>query len=356
MARKGRRSARRDRDAAPPPAPGASTHKKPTLWQRFLGLSNGVKAVLALIGAILPILTFIATKRDNFESRLEAPAARLRSDNAAEWAQAITDLERLGTSDTRAARVAEHLFQFVRRHALVTEMPGDAAPCAHGATQRTYTRVPADVEAAVIALARMLRTAGDSVSLHGAYLPGLTALDVPLRPLLLTRSCLRAASLDELGGVQLDSADLTGAHLADADLTDAELRFALLPGADLNGATLTGARLHGATLSNANLRFSDLSFAIAPEADFSSADLYCADLTFAHLEAARFDSVHNWLEVWKFTNAFLHDAHGLDSARTNAATAGNASFDTIPPLQRDSARAQAYRQRGTQTDPCRSNP
>ena len=49
----------------PPAAHNAST-PKPTLWQRFVGLSNGVKAVLALIGAILPILTFIATRRDDF--------------------------------------------------------------------------------------------------------------------------------------------------------------------------------------------------------------------------------------------------------------------------------------------------
>jgi uncharacterized protein YjbI with pentapeptide repeats len=315
-----------------------------------------VKAVLALVGAVLPILTFIATTRDNFEERLEGPAARLRSDNEAEWAQAITDIERLGTSDEHAARVAEHLFQFVRRHALGDDMPRDAAPCAHGATQRTYTRVPDDVEAAVSALARMLETAGDSVSLHGAYLPGLNAAEVALRPLQLTRSCLRAATLGDLRTAQLDSADLTGAHLADADLTDAQLRFALLPGADLNGATLSGARLRGAILTNANLRNSDLSFAIAPEADFGGADVYCADLTFAHLEAARFDSVHNWLEVWKFAKAYLHAASGLDAAQLNAARAGDASFDTIPPLQRDSARAAAYRQRSTRTDPCRSAP
>jgi uncharacterized protein YjbI with pentapeptide repeats len=335
-----------------PSVPHPAATPKRTIWQRFAALSNGVKAALALVGAVLPILTFIATRRDNFEEHLEAPAARLRSDNDAEWAQAIADLERLGTSGERASRVSEHLFQFVRRHALVDELPDDAAPCKAGAMQHEYTSVPDDVEAAVVALARMLGTAGDSANLRGAYLPGLNALDVPVRPLLLTRSCLRDASLNQLDHAQLDSADLSGAHLAEANLTEAQLRFAMLSDADLKGSILRAARLRGARLNRANLRFSDLSYVIAPETDFSGADLYCANLTFAHLEAARFHHVQNWPDISKFADAYMYEARGLARAQITAANERGASFDTIPPLERDTARGNAYNRRRPPVDPC----
>ncbi len=99
----------------------------------------------------------------------------------------------------------------------------------------------------------------------------------------LTQAYLNAANL---GGVQLEEAELWGAQMERVNLNRAVLRRANMAGANLEEADLGGADLHKVDLRGSNLRRADLQYATLTEADLSGADLGGADLQHAHLKGA----------------------------------------------------------------------
>lgn len=99
----------------------------------------------------------------------------------------------------------------------------------------------------------------------------------------LTQAYLSAANL---GGVQLEDAELWGAQMERANLNRAFLSGANMAGANLEEADLGGAELHGVDLRGANLRRADLQYASLVEANLGGAALNGADLQYAHLKKA----------------------------------------------------------------------
>jgi uncharacterized protein YjbI with pentapeptide repeats len=99
----------------------------------------------------------------------------------------------------------------------------------------------------------------------------------------LTR--IRPPALSESNLVGLD---LGGANMEGADLRKAKLSEANLSGSMLNGADLRQADLAGAYLCFARLRGADLREAILAGADLEGADLRESDLRGAILEGAAF--------------------------------------------------------------------
>ncbi len=97
----------------------------------------------------------------------------------------------------------------------------------------------------------------------------------------LTQAYLSAANL---GGVQLEDAELWGAQMERANLNRAFLSRANMAGANLEEADLGGAELNGADLRGANLRRADLQYATLIEANLGGAALQGADLQYAHLK------------------------------------------------------------------------
>ena len=152
------------------------------------------------------------------------------------------------------------------------------------------------------------------IRLHGANLQKAN-----LRGAVSLMGQLNDANLDEadLSGATLRRADLRGARFIGANLTGANLINADLSGADLEGAILGGANLSEANLSGANLCRTDLN-----RADLSNADLSGAILTEANLGKAIFYKTALRGAVFKGTALFhtvfadcdLSEAVDLDQA------------------------------------------
>ena len=86
------------------------------------------------------------------------------------------------------------------------------------------------------------------------------------------------ATIPDLRGAVLSSADLRSADLRSADLRYADLRGADLSDADLRGANLRHANIWDADLRGADLRYADLRYADLWGANLSDADLRGANL------------------------------------------------------------------------------
>ena len=78
-------------------------------------------------------------------------------------------------------------------------------------------------------------------------------------------------SAEELGGMNLEDADLAGASLLATSLYKTNLQMADLSGADLTGADFTEANLGAANLGNAFLYAVDLSSANLEHANLAGA-------------------------------------------------------------------------------------
>ena len=89
------------------------------------------------------------------------------------------------------------------------------------------------------------------------------------------------ATIPDLRGAVLSSADLRS-----ADLRSADLRYADLRGADLSDADLRGANLRHANIWDADLRYADLRYADLRGADLRHANIWDADLRSANLRYA----------------------------------------------------------------------
>ncbi|WP_050529091.1 pentapeptide repeat-containing protein [Pseudaestuariivita atlantica] len=131
-----------------------------------------------------------------------------------------------------------------------------------------------DVEKAVQSLGRLQMIEGADLS----------KIDIDLRDTNLQGFDLRGLTFEsgkvQLGGAQLQGANLSEARLRGAGLGEARLQGAKLVGARLQGANLNGARLQGANLVGARLdEKSDLTQAILRGACVWSAD----DTTIAQL-------------------------------------------------------------------------
>jgi hypothetical protein len=160
-----------------------------------------------------------------------------------------------------------------RRHWLL-----DGSPANAGTWTAPPISPPADVQAAVTVLGRLVSTSSRG-DLSGAYLCGavLTGAD-------FSRSTFTGAGLAE---VDFTDADLSGAVLADADLTHAVLVLADLSGADLTGADLTRADLTGADLTGADLTGAVMVDAILADTTLVNTNLAGADLSNACLVGAK---------------------------------------------------------------------
>ncbi|WP_238010733.1 pentapeptide repeat-containing protein [Dactylosporangium sp. AC04546] len=226
---------------------------------------------------------------------------------------AIYALERLmrdAPSDLPA--VVEVLNAFVRSHA--ARLPEPPRPDGWRPPES-----PADVRAAVVALARRPspRTFPNAdfsglvlglpyLHVDGAFLSEVDLRFVDLRGASLANANFRLADLSfadlfasdlfhgSFGGAllhgaaiqaaDLSEADLRGAQLSSADLTKARLRGADMTGADLSHAILRDADVHGADLSKASLARADLSATDLSETfGLSSSQLRCTILEGARL-------------------------------------------------------------------------
>lgn len=102
----------------------------------------------------------------------------------------------------------------------------------------------------------------------------------------------------QLGGSQLEGADLRGATARNVDLTRAQLRFAVLTGADLSYGVFSETDFTGADLSQAQLVGANLRGANLGGADLRGANLSYADLSGAILLDAKLDQAHFDKAVW----------------------------------------------------------
>ena len=135
------------------------------------------------------------------------------------------------------------------------------------------------------------------MNLFGANLSGAFLFGAKLSKAFLIDADLSGANLEiaDLSGANLSGANLSGALLTKANLVGAILRANLsgtnlqdadLTGADLNRANLTSANLTGANLSGANLSGANLSGADLTKTYVGKADLQFANLTSANLTSA----------------------------------------------------------------------
>ncbi len=146
--------------------------------------------------------------------------------------------------------------------------------------------------------------------------------------------CTYGKTLD-LGGAQLQKANLRDAQLQGACLNNAQLQGACLNNARLQGADLRGAQLQGANLSNAQLQGADLReaqlqgaglvFAQLQGVDLLNARLQGADLRFAQLQGAnlRFAQLQGaCLNNARLQKANLRDAQLQGACLNNAQLQG----------------------------------
>jgi uncharacterized protein YjbI with pentapeptide repeats/mono/diheme cytochrome c family protein len=194
--------------------------------------------------------------------------------------------------DAGRDRLIEYLRQALTHDTMPAPTPGDTVPevlAAHRVWIDTAGR------------------AGVRANLGGMNLDGADLQDANLESAKLSGASLRGANLSraklmyvDLAGANLTSANLEGANLEGADLTNVafegarftgaslantRLIIAKLGGANLRNVNLTGARLAAADLSRADLVGANLSYVDLTNADLGGADLQGADLEGAVLRS-----------------------------------------------------------------------
>jgi uncharacterized protein YjbI with pentapeptide repeats len=180
------------------------------------------------------------------------------------------------------------------------------------------SRVPPDIEAALLALAYRRNSYGQGED----------------RRLDLRRTDLRGADLSQFdfGGAWFDHSRLEGATLGGGDFREADFSYCHLEGANLgdahleeaefsfayfdNTTSLANAHLEGAGFYGAHLEGSRLYMAHLSGADFDS----------AHLEGAKFGKPQNWVmpvpEGANLKRVYFGRAHLSDTSFENADLAG----------------------------------
>jgi hypothetical protein len=292
-------------------------------------------AVIAVVGAYFTARTFGLNRRGQVTDRFTRAIDQLGSDARAVRLGGIYALERLaadsgGYHDT----VVEVLCAFVRERGRrddgtetaeereQAEQPGASVGTAHRPEDdrllHTPVRPPADVQAALSVVARMLEDAQGTagavvVDLSSANLAGAELSHAPFA----RARCQR---------IDLTKAHASGADFEDASLQDARLRQAVLHRANLKGANLRGADLRGAHLDGA--------------------DLYEADLRLAHLEDTDLGTVRglpganvakatcNQRTVWPDDFDWAHATTSEDDAEALAADEQAAKTQYDPRLVR----------------------
>jgi hypothetical protein len=125
----------------------------------------------------------------------------------------------------------------------------------------------------------------EEANLEGAHLSRANLLGAHLWGAVLRGAQLQGADLQQtnLERANLREADLTEANLREAKLTRAFLVDARLHRANFSGATLIETNFSGADLNGANLNLANLTRANLSEADLTGANLTRANLTAASL-------------------------------------------------------------------------
>ncbi len=157
-------------------------------------------------------------------------------------------------------------------------------------------------------------TYGKTLDLGGAQLQKANLRDAQLQGACLNNARLQGACLNnarlqgaDLRGAQLQGANLSNAQLQGADLREAQLQGAGLVCAQLQGVDLLNARLQGADLRFAQLQGANLRFAQLQGACLNNARLQKANLRDAQLQGA--DLREAQLQGANLNNARLQGAH-----------------------------------------------
>ena len=244
------------------------------LWRRLFS-SEGVAAVLLLIGVFIIIFGFFYVRSDNPSFR--QAAEDFYANFGAEFvsiAITVIIIDRLN----RQRQAREEKAQMIQRWREEIE------DYRSWKSDEAKYRIVGNVK-------RLNRENISDICLIGAYLPGARLSEADLNGADLYGANLQGAVLQKaiLGGTNLNNANLQGAYLQGAYLQQADLN-----GADLRGSKLQRTGLQGVDLSGALLDEADLSGANLSSANLCQADLELADLRGIKLEG----TIYNNKTVW----------------------------------------------------------
>ena len=207
----------------------------------------------------------------------------------------IYALERIAQDSTSDHWVVmEVLMAFVREQAPAKTMPSDNTSEEKDTKESLPERKPPlDIQAILTVIGRRTRTFQNGetrrLDLHNTNLQGANLGGAQLQAANLMGAQLQGANL---AGAQLKTANLTRAQLQGANLAGAQLQSTSLMGAQLQGAHLPEAQLQRAALAGAQLQkallpFAQLQGAFLMDADLREAYLNHALLSGAFLQYAR---------------------------------------------------------------------
>jgi uncharacterized protein YjbI with pentapeptide repeats len=181
-------------------------------------------------------------QKDQHELQLEQLERQLNIAREGQLTERFTRaVEQLGHDQPSVRLGGVYSLERIARHseedrATIIDVLNAHARAYGGGKARAEERVKADVEGAVIVIARRIRHEDDDFF---PVLNGIGLSQARLRGLHLENSRLRATNLRE---ALLDGAFLTNARLKDADLSGAHLYGTHLMGAEFERTLLTGAK------------------------------------------------------------------------------------------------------------------
>ncbi|GAA2417503.1 pentapeptide repeat-containing protein [Streptomyces mauvecolor] len=237
-----------------------------------------VGGVAVLIGSAYTARAYHLSRRGQVTDRFGTAIAKLASDKLTERLGAVYALEHVMAESpqdhtTVVAVLSAFIRESTRNPSLVPDLTDPGIPRRQGPLPTRGTQPPADVQAAMDALARRPdREEARRVDLRHAELVGLS---------------LRSFEFD--APPRLNGVFLTWANLCHADLRGTDLSGALLNGADLRHAWLGDTRLNRTRLDNADLRDAYFAGTNLLGVYLEGADLRDTDLTAGQLAGAVID-------------------------------------------------------------------
>jgi uncharacterized protein YjbI with pentapeptide repeats len=270
-------------------------------------LLQGLGALVLLLGGFVIWQQGLATRDGQVNDRFTHAIDQLGSHSLDVRLGGIYALEQIAKdSPGDYGPIVEILTAFLHEHAPWPPANGVVSPKPPG-TQSPAPRPPADIQAALTVLGRMVIPKdwnGPRLDLSHTDLRG-----ADLRGANLVGMYFVSTHLEEgrLSGVHLEGAVLSGAYFDGAELNAAHLESTFLDAAHLKQASLISAHLEGASLDAAYLEDAHLSQAYLDGASLVSAKLQGAFLNEADLDGADFKGAN-------LTGADLRNAQHLNTA------------------------------------------
>jgi hypothetical protein len=283
-------------------------------------LVNMIPAIVAVLGIFISFMTVLLTRQQHAANRQESRGKRFTSaiehlkDNALPIRMgALFELKKLGLeSHEDQENIVRILGPFIREGMENEALLVDSKDPKGRKTPQQDIFIACEIAALFYGKSKVREKLdclqATNLNLGGIQLQGADLMVANLQGADLVEANLQGAFLWR---ANLQGADLVAAKLQGADLGQANLQGANLGLANLQGADLRGANLQGANLGLANLRGAYLSYANLQGADLCGANLQGANLVEAKLQGADLRNAEN-LTVKQLLGAFLDDKTLLD--------------------------------------------